>query len=83
MWRPSRRDVRLDVVSDGARHLTAVGELAGEYVVDEELTDGRLVIRPNTSAAAMRRRLDAEPVSDEEFQRLIAEHGILPADDEG
>jgi len=70
-------------MSDATRHLTAVGEFAGEYVVDEELTDGRLVIRPNTSAAAMRRRLDAEPVSDEEFQQLVDDYGILPSDGEG
>lgn len=63
-----------------ARHLTVAGELAGEYVVDEELPDGRLVIRPDTSAAAIRRRAALEPINAEQF----AEHfGHLPADDEG
>jgi hypothetical protein len=66
-----------------ARHLTVIGELAGEYVLDEELPDGRLVIRPDTSAVAIRRRMGGEPITGEEFDRLVAEHGILPPDDEG
>jgi hypothetical protein len=52
----------------------------GEYVVDEELPDGRLVIRADTSAEAIRRRAGLEPVSAAEF----AEHfDQLPGDDEG
>jgi hypothetical protein len=72
-------------MSDAARCLTVVGERAGEYVVDEELADGRLVIRPETSAAAMNRRTGVEPISPDEFNTFLAEHGeqMLPADDEG
>jgi hypothetical protein len=58
-----------------ARRLTVVGELAGEYVVDEELADGRLVIRPETSAAAMNRRMGVESVSPDDVSACLAEHG--------
>lgn len=70
-------------MSDAAQRLTVVGDRAGEYVVDEELADGRLVIRPDTSAAAMRRRMGAKPITGEEFDRLVAEYEILPPDGEG
>ena len=67
-------------MADTARHLTATGDVAGEYVVDEELPDGRLVIRADTSAAAIRRRAGLEQIGADEF----AEHfGQLPTDDEG
>ena len=67
-------------MADTARHLTATGDVAGEYVVDEELPDGRLVIRADTSAAAIRRRAGLEQISADEF----AEHfGQLRTDDEG
>ena len=63
-----------------AAHITLAGDLSGEYVVDEVLDDGRLVIRPDTSAHAIHRRLGLEPVSAEEFE---AHFGDLPTDDEG
>lgn len=61
-------------------HVTLAGDLNGEYLVEEVLDDGRLVIRPDTSADAIRRRLGVEPVSREEFERDL---GHLPQDDEG
>jgi len=63
-----------------AAHVTLAGDLNGEYVVDEVLDDGRLVIRPDTSAQAIHRRLGLEPVSAAEFE---AHFGDLPTDDEG
>ena len=54
--------------------------LEGEYVLEERREDGSLVLRPDTSIDAIRRRLDVEPVSDEEFERLF---GHLPTDGEG
>lgn len=67
-------------MADTVRHLTATGDVDGEYVVDEELPDGRLVIRADTSAEAIRRRAGVEQISADEF----AEHfGQLPSDDEG
>ena len=59
-------------------HVTLAGDLSGEYLVEEVLGDGRLVIRPDTGAQAMRRRLDVEPVSREELERQL---GHLPQDD--
>jgi hypothetical protein len=67
-------------MADPARHLTVTGDLDGEYIVDEELPDGRLVIRADTSAAAMRRRAGLEQISADEFDRHF---GQLPTDDEG
>jgi hypothetical protein len=67
-------------MADTVRHLTATGDVYGEYVVDEELPDGRLVIRADTSAEAIRRRAGLEQISADDF----AEHfGQLPSDDEG
>jgi hypothetical protein len=67
-------------MAEPARHLTVSGDLAGEYIVDEELPDGRLVIRADTSAAAMRRRAGLEQISADEFDEHF---GQLPTDDEG
>jgi hypothetical protein len=61
-------------------HVTLAGDLSGEYLVEEVLEDGRLVIRPDTSSDAIRRRLGVEPASREEFEREL---GHLPQDDEG
>jgi hypothetical protein len=62
-------------MADTVRHVTATA-VDGEYVVEEEPPDGRLV----TSAEAIRRRAGVEQVSADEF----AEHfGQLPADHEG
>jgi hypothetical protein len=72
-------------MAEPARHVTVSGDLNGEYLVDEELPDGSVVIRPDTSAQAMRRRLGLEQISAEEFEAFIAEHGdqMQPPDDEG
>lgn len=56
------------------------GELSGEYVVDEVFADGRIVLRPDTSAAAIRERAGLEPVTNDEFDRAF---GHLPSDAEG
>jgi hypothetical protein len=61
-------------------HVRLTGELTGEYVVDDMLDDGRVVLRPDTSAATIRQRAGLEPLSDDEFGRIF---GDLPGDDEG
>ncbi len=61
-------------------HITLAGDLNGDDVVDEVLDDGRLVIRRDTSAAAIRRRQGLEPISPAEFEQHF---GDLPTDDEG
>jgi hypothetical protein len=72
-------------MAEPARHVTVSGDLNGEYLVDEQLPDGSVVIRPDTGAAAMRERLGLEQISAEEFEAFIAEHGdeMLPPDREG
>lgn len=52
-----------------AAHVTLAADLSGDDVVDERLADGRLVIRPDTSAQAIRRRLGFEPVSPEVLEQ--------------
>lgn len=67
-------------MGDVERHVTLVGALAGEYVVDEELADGRVVIRPDTSASAIRRRAGLISIDEAEFRERF---GSLAVDDEG
>jgi hypothetical protein len=59
--------------------VTLSGDVNGEYLIEEVLADGMLVTRPDSSAAAIRRRLEVEAISDEEFEREL---GDLPQDDE-
>jgi hypothetical protein len=75
------RDVRSPACdTDGvSTHVTLSGQLSGDYVVEEVLEDGRVVLRPDTSATAIRTRAGLEQVSDEEF---AAAFGQLPSDDE-
>jgi hypothetical protein len=62
-------------------HVQLSGDIAGEYIVTDRRDDGSLVIRPDTSADAIRRRLGHEPATLEELE---AEHGpVLPPDGEG
>ncbi len=62
-------------------HVTLAGDISGDYLVDERLQDGRLVLRPDNGVEAIiertggGRRLNAEEF-DEHF-------GQLPTDDEG
>lgn len=67
-------------MGDVERHVTVAGALAGEYVVDEELADGRIVIRPDTSASAIRRRAGLRSIDEAEFSEQF---GSLAVDDEG
>lgn len=61
-------------------HVRLIGELTGEYVIDEVFEDGRIVLRPDTGAAAIRERAGLDPVTDDEFERAF---GHLPSDSEG
>ena len=65
-------------------HVTLGGAMSGEYLIDEVLEDGRVVLRPDTSAEAINRRLGVRPISGDEFADFLAENpDMLPADDEG
>jgi len=54
--------------------------IAGDYIVVEHNADGSVLLSPDTSAAAIERRLGVEPVSEEDFERHF---GHLPRDGEG
>lgn len=70
-------------MSNAVRHLTVLGDRTGSFVIEEELPDGRLVIRPDPEPAAGGR--SGRAMTEQEFERFIAEHGphMLPGDDEG
>ena len=62
-------------------HVTLSGDRAGEYVIEEERPDGRLVLARDTSIAAIRRRHDLTPATLAEFE---GEYGpVRPSDGEG
>jgi hypothetical protein len=64
-----------------ATHVTLSGDLSGDYIIVEQRDDGSVVVKPDTSMAAIRRRLGATPATLEEF---VAEYGpIQPPDGEG
>jgi hypothetical protein len=52
-------------------------------VIEEELSDGRLVIRPEAEPPRSSRQ--GRPMTQHEFEAFMAEHGphMLPGDDEG
>jgi hypothetical protein len=53
-------------------HVKLSGDIEGPYVVEESRDDGRLLVAPDTSAQAIRKRLGTEPVTLAEFE---AEYG--------
>jgi len=55
-------------------------EIAGDYIVAERNPDGSLLLAPDTSIEAIRKRLGSRPMSPEEFERHF---GRLPRDGEG
>jgi hypothetical protein len=64
-----------------APHVTVEGDISGDYSIVKERDDGSLVLRPDTSIEAVRRRHNATPATLEEFE---AEYGpVQPPDGEG
>lgn len=69
------------MASERQARVTLSGDRTGDYVVIEEGRDGSIVLVPDTSAEAIRRRVGATPATLEEFE---AEYGpIQPPDGEG
>ncbi len=66
-------------------HVTLSGDRTGEYVIEEERPDGRLVLVRDTSIAAIRKQLGTRAMTSAEFERFMAEHGphMQPPDGEG
>jgi hypothetical protein len=66
---------------DPVTHVTLAGDITGDYLVDERLQDGRLVLRPDTGVEAIIERTGGgRPLTSEEFEQNF---GRLPTDDEG
>jgi hypothetical protein len=67
-------------------HVTLSGDIAGEYVVEDQRPDGRLVLAPDPdlSVDAILARHGARAATAEEFAAFEAEYGpFLPPDGEG
>lgn len=66
-------------------HVTLSGGRAGEYVIEEERPDGRLVIAPDTSWGAVRARGGGTELTEQQWEKFLAEHGphMQPPDGEG
>lgn len=61
----------------------AIGESPStRCVVEHKLDDGRVVLRPQTELEAMRERMGSRPLTQDEFDQLLAPH-LLPPDGEG
>jgi hypothetical protein len=68
-------------------HVTLSGDRAGEYMIEEERPDGRLVLVPDpddpypvVTWAEVLKRSGGRELTPEEFERHF---GDLPTDDEG
>lgn len=55
---------------------------SSRYVLEEERDDGSLVLSPDTSYEAILERAPGRPLTEREFEELIAPH-LLPPDGEG
>jgi hypothetical protein len=66
-------------------HVTLSGDRVGEYVIEEERPDGRLVLVRDTSITAIRRRLGTRAMTPEESADFWREYGpqMQPPDGEG
>jgi hypothetical protein len=65
---------------ENAMHVTLVGDRAGDYLVEEELPDGRLLLRPDPSYPTVMPAFSGRAATAEEFERIL---GALPTDGEG
>jgi hypothetical protein len=61
-------------------HVTLSGGLSGDYVVEDQRPDGRVVLRPDLSVRAILARHGERELTPEEFERHF---GLLPTDGEG
>jgi len=61
-------------------HVKLTGDLSGDYVVEDQRADGRLVLRPDLSVVAILARHGERALTPEEFDRHF---GHLPTDGEG
>ena len=67
-------------MSKSAMHVTLAGDRAGDYLVEEELPDGRLVLRPDPSYPTVTPTFEGRTATAEEFKQIL---GGLSSDGEG
>jgi hypothetical protein len=61
----------------------AIGDAAPtRHVVEQQLDDGRVVLRPQTELEAIHQEHNSRPLTAEEFDELITPY-VLPPDGEG
>jgi hypothetical protein len=60
----------------------SIGQRPGRYVIEQELDDGRVVLRPQTELEQMHQDLGSRPMTSDEFDTLVAPY-IGPPDGEG
>lgn len=70
----------LEAMSKSAMHVTLAGDRAGDYLVEEELPDGRLVLRPDPSYPTVTPTFEGRAATAEEFKQIL---GGLSSDGEG
>ena len=70
------------VVMEQTFELAIGGSETTRYVVEQQLEDGRLVLRPQTEVERMHQEHGSRPLTPQEFDELIAPH-VLPPDGEG
>jgi hypothetical protein len=61
-------------------HVTLAGARTGEYLVEEELADGRLVLRPEPAYPSVMPARNGRDATPEERERIL---GAVPSDGEG
>jgi hypothetical protein len=61
-------------------HVTLSGDLSGDYVVEDQRPDGRVLLRPDLSVKAMLARHGERRLTPEEIEQHF---GALPTDGEG
>jgi hypothetical protein len=67
-------------MAENAMHVTLAGDRAGDYLVEDELPDGRLVLCPDPSYLTVTPTFGGRAATAEEFERIL---GALPTDGEG
>jgi hypothetical protein len=67
-------------MSEDAVHVTLAGDRAGDYLVESELPDGRLLLRPDQPYPMMRPEFTGRAASAEEVEQFL---GALSVDGEG
>jgi hypothetical protein len=70
------------VVMEQTFELAIGGSQTTLYVVEQQLDDGRVVLRPQTEVERMHQEHGTRSLTQQEFDELIAPH-VLPPDGEG